>query len=461
MLDVTYNYIPAHRNPYERRSIGGDMLHNVSLPLRYEPGGYMTPESGIELGHAIASGHRTVAVVSDWMRSSRMMKEALISGILSHGSDVVDAGCAAEPAAAYAARMCDCSVFVTEGSSSGHISGYRMFNRDGSPFTDEQVRHLTAVHGGPKGQEPAAPGRRMPYGRAVEDYNAYMASVLGNMGGAPVVLDCGCGVVSESAPQILERAGVEVISVNCHHGMDFMPKDPESDADEFGWLHDSISKKEGFIGIGLNRAGSRVTVMDEDGDVIDPSMALALVVRALKPMKVVASMDTSSVIEHAFRDNGIEGSEYLLSSPRLTEVISEMVREDADLAVCRDRIMYRGLPTPDGIRTAAIIASMADSNSLKRTCGSMPTYYRSTASIRLECDEDAFVRALEERARATGRCRFACQEGWRIDMDEGWFLIGYPRDSVVDISAEATDRAYQISLVDTASDLVKSCSHSQ
>ncbi|MBR2093561.1 MAG: hypothetical protein IJ904_05940 [Candidatus Methanomethylophilaceae archaeon] len=70
------------------------MLQNVSLPLRYAPGGTMTPESGIELGRAIASGHRCVAVVSDRMKSSRMMKETLISGILSQGTDVMDAGCA-------------------------------------------------------------------------------------------------------------------------------------------------------------------------------------------------------------------------------------------------------------------------------------------------------------------------------------------------------------------------------
>ncbi len=437
------------------------MLQNVSLPLRYTPGGTMVPESGIELGRAIASGRRCVAVVSDRMKSSRMMKEALISGILSQGADVMDAGCAPEPAAAYVARMCDCAVFITESSVYGHLSGYRMFNRDGSPFTGEQVRHLSTVHGSLKAPNHTGLGRRIEYKRTVEDYNAHMATVLGQIAGAPVVLDCGCGIVAESAPQILSKAGIEVISVNGHCDDDFVPKEPSPETQEFEWLHDFISNNEGCIGIGMDRIGSRATVIDEDGDVLDPVKAMSMVVKAVKPKRMIASMDTSSLVERAFEENGIEGSEYLLCSRHMADVSAAMLKEDADMAICGDRIMYRGLPTPDGIRTAAIISDIADSESLRRMAESMPSCHRSSACIQLECEANVFARALDERIKESGGCRYACSDGWRVDMDEGWFLVGPPKDSAVEVFAESTDKAYLIGLMETVADLVKSCSRAQ
>ena len=437
------------------------MLQNVSLPLRYTPGGTITPESGIELGRAISSERRRVAVVSDRMKSSRMMKEALISGVLSQGTNVVDAGCAPEPAAAYVARNCDCAVYVTESSVYGHISGYRVFNRDGSPFTMEQVRHLTTVHSSLKSPDHQSLGKRVGYAYAVEDYNSYMSSVLGKVSGAPVIVDCGCGVVAESAPQILGRAGIEVISVNAHRDDDFVPKETTPDMQEFGWLHDFVSNKEGCIGIGLDRIGSRATVIDEEGDVVDPVKAICMVVKALKPKRMVASMDTSSQVELAFAENGVEGAEYLLSSCHVADVASAMVKEDADLAVCGDRVLYKGLPTPDGIRTAAVISGIADSESLKRIAESMPTRHVSSACTKIECEAGAFSRRLEERMKESGGCRYACLDGWRVDMDDGWFLVGPPTESGVDIHAESTDRAYLIGLMEAATDLVKSCSHPQ
>lgn len=437
------------------------MLQNVSLPLRYAPGGTITPETGIELGRAIASGRRCVAVVSDRMKSSRMMKEALISGILSQGTDVMDAGCAPEPAASYVARMCDCSVYITESSVYGHLSGYRMFNKDGSPFTEEQVRHLTTLHGNLKSPDDASQGKRTEYDHAIDDYNAYMASVLGSMNGAPVIMDCGCGIVSESGPQVLSRAGIDVISINAHRDDEFVPKERTPDTQEFEWLHDFISTNEGCIGIGLDRIGSRATVIDEDGDVIDPVKATAMVVRAMRPKRIVASMDTSILIEQAFSENDVEGSEYLLSSRHLADVASAMVKEDADMAVCRDMVLYKGLPTPDGIHTAAVISGIADSESLKRMAESMPSRHISSACIQLECDEGVFAHAVEERIKESWGCRYACQDGWRVDMDEGWFLIGSPKDSAVEVFAESTDKVYLIGMMETVTGLVKSCSRVQ
>ena len=91
----------------------------------------------------------------------------------------------------------------------------------------------------------------------------------------------------------------------------------------------------------------------------------------------------------------------------------------------------------------------------------MPALYRSSACIRLECEDNIFVHALNEKMKESGGFRYACSDGWRVDMDEGWFLVGPPVESAVEIFAESTDKAYLIGLMETATDLVKSCSRTQ
>ena len=248
----------------------------MGLTLRSGAGASVSTEMGIEVGRALAAEHRRVAVISDGMRSTHMMEEALISGLLAQGADVLDCGSAAEPAAAYAARLADCAAYVSESPEYGCSSGYRLFGRDGKPFSEEQVRRLDTVRAGLEYPGSGSVGKRIPYGNAVSDYNSAVSSRIGKIEGAPVLLDCGCGIASVSAPQILESAGIEVISVNGHRSRDFVPKDPSAETQEFGWLHDFISNKEGCIGIGLDRLGSRATVISEDGSVIDPQTAAAL-----------------------------------------------------------------------------------------------------------------------------------------------------------------------------------------
>ncbi len=436
------------------------MPERMGLVLRSGTGATVTTEMGIEVGRALAAEHRRVAVISDDMRSTRMMKEALISGILSQGADVLDCGGAAEPAAAYAARLADCSAYVSECPIYGNPSGYRLFNRDGRPFTEGQIRRLDSVHSNLSPPDHTGLGKRILYRNAVHDYNSFAVSRIGKMAGAPVLLDCGCGIASESAPQVLESVGIEVISVNSHRSRDFIPKDPSAETQQFGWLHDFISNKEGCIGIGLDRIGSRATVIGEDGSVIDPASAAVLAVRSVKPKSLVASMDVTSRVKEEFLRNGGDPEMFSLSPMRTADAATSMAEKDADMAVCGAGIMYRGIPALDGIRTAAAISKLAEEGSLKKMAEEV-SILRESTSARIDCDPDAFIRGMESIVFSGEGEAYSCRDGWRIDMDKGWLMILSPERGVCRMSAESYDSAYLAGLLETGTDLVRAASRAQ
>jgi phosphoglucosamine mutase len=73
------------------------MEQSDKLLLRSSPSKDTTPEMGIRLGHALAMDYKKVVIGMDLMRSSPMMKNALISGLISSGVDVIDVGKVSEP----------------------------------------------------------------------------------------------------------------------------------------------------------------------------------------------------------------------------------------------------------------------------------------------------------------------------------------------------------------------------
>ncbi|MBR6911889.1 MAG: hypothetical protein IKN41_08540, partial [Candidatus Methanomethylophilaceae archaeon] len=121
------------------------MEQSEKLLLRSSSSEDTTPEMGIKIGHALAVNLKTVVVGMDLMKSSPMMKNALISGLISSGTDVIDLGYVSEPVAAYMAKMGDCCVYVTEFRQHDLMSGYLLIDKDGSFFNREEIRNLQAV----------------------------------------------------------------------------------------------------------------------------------------------------------------------------------------------------------------------------------------------------------------------------------------------------------------------------
>ena len=79
-MDVTSDVCQTTIN-MKSGGIERDMAQADRILLRSSPSIDTGPEMGLLLGHALAMDHSRVVVGRDLMRSSSMMKEALVSGL--------------------------------------------------------------------------------------------------------------------------------------------------------------------------------------------------------------------------------------------------------------------------------------------------------------------------------------------------------------------------------------------
>lgn len=426
----------------------------------------VTPEDGLILGKALAMDYRRVIVARDLSRSGPMMTDAVVSGLLFQGADVIDAGVLSAPAAAMYASEGDCTVYVSGGW--GLAEGYHLLNPDGSMFRDEQIRHLDRVFRSP----PAPPahdklGTYSVRNGIVEEYNRRIAEKMGDELECSVVLDCGCGTSSDSLPQILNGSGAEVLALNAQKDPDHVCQQIASEGHGPGRLESIVTESTGSIGIRVDGTGSSVTVIDESGRTLPQDRLFALLVLYLRPASVAVPLSAASLITDAFKgavDADVD-SPYELPpedrSPTFTEdglsAVCQAVRDGAAMGYCDGTIVFGDGPAVgDGIRTAAAVTRMAGSNSLRKLADSFPTYLREEKEILCDLKPEEFRRSFDELIGGLAdRCsRYG--DGYRISMDDGWFVIRHAvhdDGASLEIVAESKDRAYLAGLMEMAENL--------
>ena len=453
------------------------MVQADRLLLRSSPSEDTTPEMGILLGHALAMDHRRVVIAQDLMKSSTMMKKALIAGLVSSGTDVVDLGCTSIPVIAMMARMGDCAVYVTEYREYGLMSGYILLNPNGSMFRKDQIRHLDKIFT----EEIRLPDYRhlgsVSYHRfATEEYNKKLLSVLGRDCECSLVLDCNCGTSSDSAPQVLNAMGADMVSINAQRDMNYTSRSLMTTDAELRDLRQFIESGPGMIGVVLNRVGTLLTVLDEKGQVLDDETVLALLVMYLRPRRMVVPVDTTSLVEDAFWGRtGVwvdtphpkhppEERLFIRAVPGAGTVCEEVANNDADLGYYDGGFIFGNVSMmSDGIHAAAVLAELAGGTSLEKTVASRPEYHRDSETYHYECTQDEFSRMMEENLPSVKSESVLRIDGWRVNLEGGWFLVRFDRDSedTVTVTAESRDRAYLIGIMEVAGVLVESCAKGQ
>lgn len=448
------------------------------LLLRSSPSEDTTPETGIMLGHALSIEHTKVVVGTDLMKSSQMMKNALIAGLVSSGVDVIDVGEVSGPVIAYAAKMGDCAVYVTEFRQMDLMSGYLLMNKDGGYFGIEQIRHLDSIFSG-KITLPdyRSLGTVKRYYNAVSDYNNKVLSILKDTPGGSMVLNCNCGLSTDSAPQIMNSLGADIVSVNAHKDRNFISNSLSTKEADILHMKILVEANAGAAGISFNRIGTLFRVFDETGIPLTNEEVLAILILYMKPKKIVVPMDIMWFIEDVYRgkvktevsspypDPDAEETEFIVAYPSAGDVHDAMVENNADLGYYDGGFIFGDVSySPDSILAAILITQFCGNNTLSETVKSFPEYYTETKTYRISCPKADFVRMIGENLPDVSPIDIMEKEGcWRVYMTGGGFYVSLDEDSEdsVTVLAESNDKLYLISLMEVIDGLMESCASGQ
>jgi len=255
------------------------------------------------------AGHRPTAIVGQDSRASgQYLEEAICRGLSSAGIDVYRVGILPTPAISFLVkdRGADLGVMISASHNPASDNGIKFFDRTGSKLADQIEAKIESVLGQVVESSNGA-------GSVIEDLGAkesYIQNLLksldGNLSGLKVVVDCANGAASFVAPELLKRAGAEVIAISASpNGLNINDNCGSTHLEN---LIAKVRSEGADIGIAHDGDADRVLAIDDKGSVIDGDFILGILAQDMElPTKtVVGTVMTNLGLIKALEENGIK-----------------------------------------------------------------------------------------------------------------------------------------------------------
>ena len=255
------------------------------------------------------AGHRPTAIVGQDSRASgQYLEEAICRGLSSAGIDVYRVGILPTPAISFLVkdRGADLGVMISASHNPASDNGIKFFDRTGSKLADQIEAKIESVLGQIVESSNGA-------GSVIEDLGAkesYIQNLLksldGNLSGLKVVVDCANGAASFVAPELLKRAGAEVIAISASpNGLNINDNCGSTHLEN---LIKTVKGEGADIGIAHDGDADRVLAIDDKGSVIDGDFILGILAQDMElPTKtVVGTVMTNLGLIKALEEKGIK-----------------------------------------------------------------------------------------------------------------------------------------------------------
>ena len=287
---------------------GEDLTSQLAMDLATAAAGMLQE---MRAATASSNGGRLVAVVGrDPRASGEFLEAAVVAGLAGAGVDVLRLGVIPTPGVAYltAALGADLGVMLSASHNPAPDNGIKLFARGGFKLPDAAEDEIEArMRQGRTGRPPAGGfGRVRDAAGERERYLAHLlasqpgtgglsaahtASAVGRgtatLTGMRVVVDCAHGAASALAPELLRRAGAEVVAIGAEPDGENINADCGSTHLEA--LSAAVTKHGADAGIAHDGDADRCLAVDATGEIIDGDQILAVLALELKARGTLAS----------------------------------------------------------------------------------------------------------------------------------------------------------------------------
>jgi len=308
----------------------------------------VTAETALKLGRAAAHvfknlesqprgrGRHKIVIGKDTRLSGYLLENAISSGILSMGVDVLFIGPLPTPGVAYVTRSlrADAGIVITASHNPYADNGIKFFRADGYKLDDkieDEIEHLV-FSGEIESIRPTADeiGKAVriddALGRYIEFAKASFPRGM-TLEGLRIVVDCAHGAAYKSTPCVLRELGAEVIVYgNQPDGMninrDCGSMHPEN-------LRRRVVEHRAHLGVAHDGDADRVLLCDETGTLIDGDDIMAVVTLDMLVQKTLAQ---KTLVATVMSNAGLEavvkaaGGKVVRTAVGDKNVMDEMIR---------------------------------------------------------------------------------------------------------------------------------------
>ena len=308
----------------------------------------VTAETALKLGRAAAHvfknlesqargrGRHQIVIGKDTRLSGYMLENAISSGILSMGVDVIFIGPLPTPGVAYVTRSlrADAGIVITASHNPYADNGIKFFGADGYKLADDieqQIENLV-FSGEIENIRPTADaiGKAVRIDDALGRYIEFAKSGLPRgmtLEGLRIVVDCGNGAAYKSTPCVLRELGAEVtVFGNQPNGRNINL--------DCGSMHPEVicarvRETGAHLGVAHDGDADRLMLCDENGVLIDGDDIMAIAALDMLAKGTLAEKTlVSTVMSNAGLDAAINaaGGRVIRTDVGDKNVIDEMLR---------------------------------------------------------------------------------------------------------------------------------------
>jgi phosphoglucosamine mutase len=326
------------------------------------------------------AGHRPVAIVGEDSRESgSYLVAAICKGLNESGVDVHKVGVLPTPAVSYLITelKADLGVMVSASHNPARDNGIKFFSRNGRKLDDALEAKIEELLGKPW-QRPSDmdAGQTIDDADAREKYIAYLLSTIeSRFDGLKIVVDCANGAASFVAPEVLRRAGAEVIAISASpNGLNINENCGSTHLEN---VIAKVKSEKADIGIAHDGDADRVLAIDHEGNLIDGDYILGILAEhtELPTKSVVGTVMTNLGLIRALENRGIS---FVATPVGDRYVLERMLAEGHTLGGEQSGhiIMHKYANTGDGLLTALhLISHIAQSKKTLKDLASFMSRY--------------------------------------------------------------------------------------
>jgi len=401
----------------------------------------ITPEFALRMGMAFGTMLRRegrerplVVVGRDTRVSGEMLKNALISGLLSVGCDVIDTGIAPTPAIQWATAHfnADGGAVITASHNPPEYNGIKLLEPNGMGLQKEREAVVEEVFF----KEDFERARWDEIGEVREEniIGPYIEAIKSRVDVEAirrrrpfVVVDTSNGAGSLTLPYLLRELGCKVVSVNAHPDGHFPARNPEPNEENLRDFMKIVRALGADFGVAQDGDADRAVFIDENGRFIQGDRTFALVADAVLKENggglLVTTVATSNLLDDVAKRNGARVIRTkvgdLIVARALLEHAGTIGGEENGGVIFPDFVLGR-----DGAMTVAKIVEIFAKSGKKfsELIDELPKYHQFKTKRHVEGDRKAIVAKVAELAGARGY-ETDTTDGTKILFPDGWVLV--------------------------------------
>jgi phosphomannomutase/phosphoglucomutase len=410
---------------------------------------------------------KKIAVGRDARTSSPMIRDALVSALMSIGCDVYDMGVVPTPCLQYMTKKIglDGGLMITASHNPPEFNGVKVIAADGVEIPRDLEVKVEELYerGGPQLSDWDQIGRIREIeviDEYIDDLKKQLNQDLIRDSGIKIALDTGNGVSSLTAPRAASEIGCKVFTVNTELDGRFPGRGSEPTPENLGALKSLIKSTGADFGVGFDGDGDRSIIMDEKGTAVWGDRSLCLVADWYLEKNlgntVVTPLSSSIGIEKVAEKHG--------GSVRWTKVGSvdvsrAMVENGYELGGEENGgIMYGPFhPVRDGTMVTVLLAQILseEKRTLSDLIAEQPGFYKGKGDIK--CPNHLKMQVLEILVKKVDAPKIDTRDGVKLTYTNGnWILI---RPSGTEpkfrIYAESVDKKQLDDLIKRHEELVR------